>query len=230
MISDLKLHALYDESANSSEHIFRAEADRYLRVDLHPLVAGFKLALRAAFGGRFNATPIETGEKDMRRIYFLVPDIEITKKIVDELLLARVEERHIHVLARRGTPLEDLPEATLLQKTDFLPALEQGLAIGGATGLLAGLVAMSLPTGLVLGGGAVFAITLAGAGLGGLMSSMAGSSIGNRRIEQFQEAIEKGEFLLIIDVSRDRVEEVEDIVKKHHPEAECEGTDPHTFP
>lgn len=52
----------------------------------------------------------------MRRIYFLAPDIAITKKIVDDLLLARVEERHIHVLAKRGTPLEDLPEASLLQK------------------------------------------------------------------------------------------------------------------
>ncbi|WP_077730154.1 DUF1269 domain-containing protein [Methylocaldum sp. 14B] len=166
----------------------------------------------------------------MRRIYFLVPNIEITKKIVDELLLARIEERHIHVLTKRGTPLEDLPEATFLQKTDFLPALEQGVALGGATGLLAGLVAIALPTGLVLGGGALFAITLAGAGVGGLMSSMVGSSIGNRRIEQFQEAMEKGEFLLMIDVPRDRVEEIEAIIKKHHPEAECEGTDPHTFP
>ncbi|CAI8738561.1 DUF1269 domain-containing protein [Methylocaldum szegediense] len=166
----------------------------------------------------------------MRRIYFLVPNIETTKKIVDELLLARIEERHIHVLAKRGTPLEDLPEATFLQKTDFIPALEQGLALGGATGLLAGLVAIALPTGLVLGGGALFAITLAGAGVGALASSMIGSSIGNRRIEQFQEAIERGEFLLMVDVPRDRVEEIEAIIKKHHPEAECEGTDPHTFP
>ncbi len=29
----------------------------------------------------------------MRRIYFLVPDIATTKRIVDELLLARIEER-----------------------------------------------------------------------------------------------------------------------------------------
>ncbi len=166
----------------------------------------------------------------MRRIYFLVPDIDTTKKIVDELLLARIDERHIHVLGKRGANLEHLPEATFLQKTDFIPALEQGISLGAATGLLCGLVALALPTGLVLGGGAVFAITLAGAGLGGLMSSMVGSSVGNRRINQFQEAMEKGELLVMVDVRRDRVEEVETIIKKHHPEAECEGTDPHTFP
>ena len=47
----------------------------------------------------------------MKRIYFLVPTIELAKTIVDELLLARIEERHIHILAKRGTPLENLPEA-----------------------------------------------------------------------------------------------------------------------
>ena len=55
----------------------------------------------------------------MRRIYFMVPDIKTAGKIVDELLLARIEERHLHVLAIRGTPLEDLPEANVLQKSDF---------------------------------------------------------------------------------------------------------------
>jgi len=162
----------------------------------------------------------------MRRIYFLVPNIEISKKIVDELLLARIEERHIHVLAKRGTPMENLPEATYLQKSDFIPALEQGLALGGLTGMLAGLVAVALPGGLVLAGGAVLATSLAGAGVGALMSSMAGSSIGNRRIQQFQEAMEKGEFLFMIDVPRDRVEEIEALVKTHHPDAECGGTEP----
>ena len=59
----------------------------------------------------------------MKRIYFLVPRIDIAKKIVDELLLARIEERHIHILAKRDTPLEDLPEASFLQKSDFIPSM-----------------------------------------------------------------------------------------------------------
>ncbi|HET9023545.1 MAG TPA: DUF1269 domain-containing protein, partial [Burkholderiaceae bacterium] len=45
----------------------------------------------------------------MRRIYFLLPDVASARAIVNELLLARIEERRIHVLAREGTPLEDLP-------------------------------------------------------------------------------------------------------------------------
>jgi EAL domain-containing protein (putative c-di-GMP-specific phosphodiesterase class I) len=62
------------------------------------------------------------------------------------------------------------------------------------------------------------------------MSSMVGVDIGNRRVEQYQDAVERGELLLIIDVPRDRVEDVEALVRRHHPDAECEGVDPHTFP
>lgn len=162
----------------------------------------------------------------MKRIYFLVPNIKVAKKFVDNLLLARVEERRIHVLAKRGTPLENLPEATFLQKTDFIPALEQGLVLGGLTGFLAGAAAVALPTGLVLGGGTVLAIFLAGAGMGALSSSMVGSGIGSRRIRKFQQAIKKGGFLMMVDVPKSRVEEIEHLVRKHHPEAECEGTEP----
>jgi hypothetical protein len=163
----------------------------------------------------------------MRRLYFLVPSVDSAKQIVDELLLARIEERHLHVIAKEGTSMEDLPEATLAQKSDVVPALERGIAIGGATGILAGIVAVTFPpAGLVLGGGAMLAIGLAGAGYGAVMSTMIGVSAPNSRIKQFQDAIEKGELLMMVDVPKARVEEIEELVKKHHPEAEVEGTEP----
>jgi hypothetical protein len=163
----------------------------------------------------------------MRRLYFLVPDIENARKIVDELLLARVEERHIHVVAKEGIPMEDLPEAGLMQKGDFIPALERGIAVGGATGLLAGLVAVTFPpAGIVLGGGAVLATALAGAGIGGWASSMMGVDAPNSRIERFEKAIEQGELLMMVDVPKDRVDITSDLVRKHHPEVVINGTEP----
>jgi len=65
----------------------------------------------------------------MRRIYFLVPSLEITHKIVEELRAEGIEDRHIHILAKRDTPLEGLPEAGVSIKTDFLPAAERGVAL-----------------------------------------------------------------------------------------------------
>ncbi|MBX3630501.1 MAG: DUF1269 domain-containing protein [Nitrosomonas sp.] len=163
----------------------------------------------------------------MRRIYFLVPNIAVTHKIVDELLLAKIEEKHIHVLAKRGTPLENLPEANLLQKSDFIPAVEQGLALGGATGLLAGLVAIALPpASTVVAGGILLGSGLAGAGIGAWLSGMVGMSIGNRRTKEFEEAIEAGEFLVLADVSPERVNEIEALIRKHIPEVEVEQTEP----
>ena len=163
----------------------------------------------------------------MRRIYFLVPDISITKCIVDDLLMAKIEDRHIHVIAKRGTPLEELPEANLLQKSDFIPAVQQGLALGGTTGMLAGLVAIILPpASTVIAGGILLATTLVGASVGAWLSGMVGMSVGNRRIKEFEDAIEAGHFLVLVDVSSDRVDEIEERVKQHLPEVGIEGTEP----
>jgi len=163
----------------------------------------------------------------VRRIYFLVPDVTTTKRIVDELLLARIEERHIHVIAKSGTPMEDLPEANLLQKSDFIPAVERGLALGGTTGILAGLVAVTLPaTAPMLAGGILLMATLSGAGIGAWAGGMVGVSVGNTRIKQFEKAIEAGQLLLLADVPKSRVDEIEERVKQHLPEVEIEGTEP----
>ena len=163
----------------------------------------------------------------MRRLYFLMPDITSTHNLVNELLLSHVEERYIHVIAKEGTPMEELPEASIFQKSDFVPAIEKGLTLGAITGIICGLVAMTFPpAGLVIGGGAVFALGATGAGVGGLMSSMVGISIPSSRLKKFENAVAQGEILVLVDVVRTRVEEVEDLVRKHHPEADIEGTEP----
>lgn len=163
----------------------------------------------------------------MRRLYFLMPDITSTHNLVNELLLSHVEERHIHVIAKEGTPMEDLPEASLLQSSDFIPAIERGLTLGAITGVLCGLVAMAFPpAGFVIGGGAVFACGAAGAGVGGLLSSMVGISLGSSRLKKFEDAINQGKFLMLIDVARTRVDEIEEMVKGHYPDADIQGTEP----
>ena len=165
----------------------------------------------------------------MRRLYFLVPDIEDVKVIVDELLLKRIPERHIHIVAKDHHALEqaNLPEAGLFEESDFVPALERGVAVGGVTGLLAGMAAITFPpAGIILGGGAVLATSLLGAGLGAWISGMIGVSAPNTQLQRFQEAIEQGQLLMMIDVPKDRVDGVNDLIKEHHPAAEVEGTEP----
>ena len=110
----------------------------------------------------------------------------------------------------------------------MVPAVERGLAVGGVTGILAGVAAVSFPpAGVVLGGGAILATALAGSGIGVWMASMIGVDVTNSQIKQFEGNIEKGEILFLVDVPRERVEQIEAMVKKHHPEADIEGTEPH---
>ena len=163
----------------------------------------------------------------MRRLYFLLPHTQSAKAIVNELLLERVEWRHIHVLAKQDVPLEHLLEATLTQRSDLLPALARGTAAGGVAGMLAGLVALAFPpAGLTIAGGAVVAITLAGAGFGAWVAPMIGVDVPNTRLKRFEEAIARGELLMMVDVPRDRVEDIEQMVKLHHAEANIQGADP----
>ena len=165
----------------------------------------------------------------MRRLYFLLPDINSAKAIVDELLLARIEERHIHIAAADHHALleANLPEAGLLQESDFVPAVERGVAIGGATGILAGIAAIAIPgVGIALGGGAILGIGLAGAGLGAWVSSMIGISVPSSRLSEFESAIEEGQLLMMVDVPKAKVDSITELVRSHHPEAHVEGTEP----
>ena len=114
----------------------------------------------------------------------------MTHKIVDELRAEGIEDRHMHTLAKRDTPLEDLPEASEFQKTDFIPALERGAALGGTTGVLAGL------------------------------------QVGNSRVKEYEDAIERGELLVMVDIPKERIEAMSQLITKHHPTAQFEGIEP----
>lgn len=163
-----------------------------------------------------------------RRIYFLAPDPESARSIVDELLLAKIEDRYIHVIARQDLTLEELPEATVLERSDLKESVGHGIAAGGTTGLLAGLVAVSFPpAGVVLGGGMLAATTLAGASFGAWASSMIGVSTPNREIEEFEAAIKRGELLMMIDVPDDRVDEIETLIHNKLPDVKFGGVESH---
>ena len=163
----------------------------------------------------------------MRRLYFLVPDAATASTIVDELLVARLAEKHMHIIARDGTSLGNLPEAGLAQKTDLIPAIERGLGYGGATGTIAGLIAISIPGVAVISAGVlVVALAVAGTVVGAWVSSMIGISIESPRLKQYEQAIQAGQILMMLDVPVARVDEIHALIRLHHPDATPEGVEP----
>ena len=156
-----------------------------------------------------------------RRLYFVLPDVESAKRTADDLLLARVEDRHMRFLARRGIELEPLHEAGYLDKTDMVHGAAVGLALGAIIGVLVGaaVVAYEGMTSKV----AVLIGMLIGAPLGGWMASMAGAAVPNSRLKQFQGDIDAGRVLMMVDVPFRRVEEITALVVSRHPEAVPRG-------
>ena len=80
-----------------------------------------------------------------RRLYFLLPDIDSAHRTADDLLLARVEDRHMRFLAKRGTDLGELHEAGYFDKTDLVHGAGVGLGLGAAAGMIVGALVVAYP-------------------------------------------------------------------------------------
>lgn len=162
-----------------------------------------------------------------RRLYFLLPDVKSARDMLDEMLLARIEERRIHFLAKRGTLPPELPEATVLQKTDIVHGAQLGIVIGGVAGTLGGLLVVLFPPGGVsLQLVTVLIAALLGALFGAWVSSMAASAVPNSQLARFQADIDRGKVLMMVDVPMRRIAEISELVRRRHPEAVSSGFEP----
>jgi len=65
-----------------------------------------------------------------------------------------------------------------------------------------------------------------GALFGAWAASMIGISTPNTALKRFEAAIGEGRVLLMVDVPKDRVEEIQELVHRSHPEASDHGLEP----
>ncbi|HEY4068657.1 MAG TPA: DUF1269 domain-containing protein [Burkholderiaceae bacterium] len=163
-----------------------------------------------------------------RRIYWILPDVQSGQTVMQDLLLARIDARHIHFMAREDIALGDLPAANTLQTSDMIRSAQAGL-IGGA--LLGGFVGVGIALLFPLAAkfshvGVTLVFTLLGALFGAWTSSMIGVSVPSHRLDRFERALEQGRLLLMADVPRSRVIEIEERLHALHPEASLEGIEP----
>ena len=162
------------------------------------------------------------------RIYWLLPDVESARSTMDDLLLARIEYRKMHFVAREDCDISGLHAANVLQTSDVVRSAEVGLIMGAALGALVGaLVAVFYP---IVGDkpqwGLAAALAIAGALFGTWASTMIGVSTPSKRLRRFAPQIEQGQILLMVDVPMWDVEAIEARLRALHPEARLEGTEP----
>ena len=163
-----------------------------------------------------------------RRIYWLLPDVASARRTMDDMLLARIDERHMHFVGREDIDLAGLHAANTLQTSDVVRAAQVGALLGVGMGAVAGgLVAWYFSAaGDSPLWGLVVVLALVGAFFGAWVSSMIGVSIPSQRLRRFEPAVAQGQILLMLDVPRSRVEEIEARLQALHPEAHLEGIEP----
>lgn len=162
-----------------------------------------------------------------RRLYFMLPSVPNARAMLDELLLARIEIGHIRFMARNDELLPDMPCASFMHKTDLIHGAQLGMVIGAIVGLGAGIfLEMFPPDGFTLRTAAILLVGLGGALFGGWASGMNAAAIPNTRLKQFAQPIAAGQVLLIVDVPVRRVQEIEAMIARRHPEISFGGSEP----
>lgn len=155
-----------------------------------------------------------------RRLYFLFPDSHHLKLALADLRARDLTDTDLHVLAREGMNLEGLPAATLHQRRDDAQRLEKWLWNANLAVFFAALVgllwALSEESSLwVIVAAAVMITTF--------VLGLLATHLPDVHIEEMRDAITHGELLLMVDVPRGRVGEIEDLVHQRHPEATVGG-------
>ena len=139
------------------------------------------------------------------RHVFSTPDIEIARAAMAAARRAGIDDEDILLVARADIELDAIPRDRQEADSDFVPAALRGAGYGGATGLLAGLVAVVVaPIGITLAGAA--AIAVAGALVGSWASALVGSSLPDPVRRKFESEIEAGKILLVIDADKEALD------------------------
>jgi hypothetical protein len=152
-----------------------------------------------------------------RRLYFLFPDEVHARRVVNEMQGLGVGEKHMHAIAREDIVLKTLPQATARQRRDTGWVLERTLWNGNL--VLFALALLGLGTTLFLGLSAWSILALAVMITTFVAGALFTTRVPNVHLREFTDALAHGEVLLMVDVPRRRVAEIEDWVHRRHPEA-----------
>ncbi len=160
----------------------------------------------------------------MKRLVYAFDTAESAHAQIFRLTKRGMQNGHLSLLARPDIVAEKIPSHLTDASMDVLPAIGRGAAFGGATGLVAGLVGMATPAlGVPAGGITLIAFTALGALIGTWSAGMVGASIPNKVQRRFEEEINAGYILLVIDASEAETERVKKWMAASEPHQLWQG-------
>jgi len=157
-----------------------------------------------------------------RRLYFLFPETESAGSAVSDLESLGVDRGHVYVLAREDIDLGNLPTATRRQRRELLGHIEHRTWNGNL--MVFGLAVFALVIATALENMMAIAVAMLV-----ILASVASGAwfamfVPNVRLQEFRTALNQGEILLMVDLSRECAEEVEELMHRRHPEAVDRGS------
>lgn len=145
------------------------------------------------------------------RCIFSTNDLDGARAAMQAARDAGVDDYDISLVARDDIELERIPDHLLTGRTDFAPSALRGVACGGGSGLLLGLIAAAVPPlGITLAGAG--AITLAGAAVGCWTGALIGTEVPDIIHRKFKSELDAGHILVVIDANKDKLERAEPAV------------------
>lgn len=164
----------------------------------------------------------------MKRLYYLTRNVQSTERIAEDLHREGITDWHFHVISKDEAGLQQhhVHMANLLHRFDVLHSGERGGLIGGTIGFAIGVLAVLFtPMGDIFG----FWFLPLPTGLCGFFGAWVGGLVGlsheNYKIARFHDDIEKGRYLIMIDIRKDKEESVRRVMERLHPEARLAGMD-----
>ena len=151
----------------------------------------------------------------------MLPDVESAELAGDQMLLARVNDKYIHFLAKHDVDLGDLQPATALEKSNMIHEGERGLLIGAGLGFLAGVYVLAVPKWLTYSPVwftdspwyiVLLATTIFGAVAVAIGAAMLGVNLFNTDLAKYRAALHQGGVLMIVAVPFYRVSEIRKIM------------------
>jgi hypothetical protein len=133
------------------------------------------------------------------RAVFSAKDLAMASACIRAARAAGVADDDISLVVRSDMS-EMVPDDRKIVEGDFYPAAVRGVLGGGALGLVLGLTAVAIPPlGVTLAGS--LAMAVGGGLLGGWSMALAGSAIDGPIRRKFEDEIEQGRVLVVIDAT-----------------------------
>ncbi len=157
-----------------------------------------------------------------KRLYCLLPNIEYSEILINQLKKTGTTERDIYIVTgEKNTQSMNPHKFVKLQKTELTHGLILGISVGSSAGLLGGLLAVIFPPGGILplaGELMLLTTTLTGLLFGSVVSALVAADIPNYELIRFQDYLNKGRILLILNVPDQQFDDKVALIKNDYPD------------